>query len=51
MPVVNDVVSTCAPLILFLTFTSMATAPDTDTKIAATGLAARILFDATASEH
>ncbi|MDP9346484.1 MAG: MMPL family transporter, partial [Actinomycetota bacterium] len=31
---------TCAALILFLAFTSMASAPDTDTKIAATGLAA-----------
>jgi putative drug exporter of the RND superfamily len=38
---------TCAALILFLAFTSMASAPDTDTKIAATGLAAGILLDAT----
>ncbi|WP_259312412.1 MMPL family transporter [Capillimicrobium parvum] len=38
---------TCAALILFLAFTSMAAAPDTDTKIAATGLAAGILLDAT----
>jgi MMPL family len=37
---------TCAALILFLAFTSMASAPDTDTKIAATGLAAGILIDA-----
>ena len=38
---------TCAAIILFLAFTSMASAPDTDTKIAATGLAAGILVDAT----
>jgi RND superfamily putative drug exporter len=38
---------TCAALILFLAFSSMASAPDTDTKIAATGLAAGILLDAT----
>jgi MMPL family protein len=38
---------TCAALILFLAFASMASAPDTDTKIAATGLAAGILLDAT----
>jgi RND superfamily putative drug exporter len=38
---------TCAALILFLAFTSMAAAPDTETKIAATGLAAGILLDAT----
>jgi hypothetical protein len=38
---------TCAALILFLTFASMASAPDTETKIAATGLAAGILLDAT----
>jgi putative drug exporter of the RND superfamily len=38
---------TRAALILFLAFTSMASAPDTDTKIAATGLAAGILLDAT----
>ena len=38
---------TCAALILFLAFASMASAPDTETKIAATGLAAGILLDAT----
>jgi RND superfamily putative drug exporter len=38
---------TCAALILFLAFTSMASGPDTDTKIGATGLAAGILLDAT----
>ena len=38
---------TCAALILFLAFASMASAPDTDAKIAATGLAAGILLDAT----
>jgi RND superfamily putative drug exporter len=38
---------TSAALILFLAFTSMATAPDTDVKVFATGLAAGILLDAT----
>jgi putative drug exporter of the RND superfamily len=38
---------TCAALILFLAFTSMASAPDTDVKVLATGLAAGILLDAT----
>ncbi len=38
---------TSAALILFLAFVSMATAPDTDVKVFATGLAAGILLDAT----
>ena len=38
---------TSAALILFLAFVSMATAPDTDVKVLATGLAAGILVDAT----
>jgi RND superfamily putative drug exporter len=38
---------TSAALILFLAFTSMASAPETDVKILATGLAAGILLDAT----
>jgi RND superfamily putative drug exporter len=38
---------TCAALILFLAFPSMASAPDTDVKVLATGLAAGILLDAT----
>jgi RND superfamily putative drug exporter len=38
---------TSAALILFLTFVSLATAPDTDIKILATGLGAGILLDAT----
>ena len=36
-----------AALILFLAFTSMASAPETDVKMMATGLAAGILIDAT----
>ena len=38
---------TSAALILFLAFTSMASAPETDVKMMATGLAAGILLDAT----
>jgi RND superfamily putative drug exporter len=38
---------TSAALILFLAFTSMASGPDTDVKILATGLASGILIDAT----
>jgi RND superfamily putative drug exporter len=38
---------TSAALILFLAFTSMASGPDTDVKMLATGLAAGILIDAT----
>jgi RND superfamily putative drug exporter len=38
---------TSAALILFLAFASMASAPDTDVKVFATGLAAGILLDAT----
>jgi putative drug exporter of the RND superfamily len=38
---------TSAALILFLAFVSLATAPDTDIKILATGLGAGILLDAT----
>ena len=38
---------TSAALILFLAFTSMASGPETDVKIMATGLAAGILLDAT----
>ena len=38
---------TSAALILFLAFTSMASGPDTDVKMFATGLAAGILLDAT----
>jgi RND superfamily putative drug exporter len=38
---------TSAALILFLAFTSMASGPETDVKILATGLAAGILLDAT----
>jgi RND superfamily putative drug exporter len=38
---------TCAALILFLAFTSLASAPVTDVKVLATGLAAGILLDAT----
>jgi putative drug exporter of the RND superfamily len=38
---------TSAALILFLAFASLASAPDTQTKMMATGLAAGILFDAT----
>ncbi len=38
---------TSAAIILFLAFTSMASAPSTDVKILATGLAAGILLDAT----
>ena len=38
---------TSAALILFLAFTSMASAPETDVKMMATGLAAAILIDAT----
>src|SRR5688572_6886615 len=38
---------TSAALILFLTFTSMASGPETDVKMLATGLAAGILLDAT----
>jgi putative drug exporter of the RND superfamily len=37
---------TSAVLILFLAFVSLATAPDTDVKILATGLGAGILLDA-----
>ncbi|HLH65831.1 MAG TPA: MMPL family transporter [Solirubrobacteraceae bacterium] len=38
---------TSAALILFLAFVSMATAPNTDVKVFATGLAAGIMLDAT----
>ena len=38
---------TSAALILFLTFTSMASGPETEVKMLATGLAAGILIDAT----
>jgi putative drug exporter of the RND superfamily len=38
---------TCAALILFLSFVAMASGPDTDIKILATGLGAGILLDAT----
>jgi putative drug exporter of the RND superfamily len=38
---------TSAALILFLAFTSMASAPETDVKMLATGLAAGIILDAT----
>ncbi len=38
---------TSAALILFLSFTSMASGPETDVKMLATGLAAGILLDAT----
>jgi RND superfamily putative drug exporter len=38
---------TSAALILFLAFTSMASAPETDVKMMATGLAAGIILDAT----
>jgi putative drug exporter of the RND superfamily len=38
---------TSAALILFLAFASMASAPDTDVKVFATGLAAGIILDAT----
>jgi len=38
---------TSAALILFLAFVSMASGPETDVKIIATGLAAGILLDAT----
>jgi putative drug exporter of the RND superfamily len=38
---------TSAALILFLAFTSMASGPETDVKMMATGLAAGILIDAT----
>jgi len=38
---------TSAALILFLAFVSMASAPDTDVKVFATGLAAGIMLDAT----
>jgi RND superfamily putative drug exporter len=38
---------TSAALILFLSFTSMASGPDTSVKMMATGLAAGILIDAT----
>jgi len=38
---------TSAALILFLAFASMASGPETDVKILATGLAAGILIDAT----
>ncbi len=38
---------TSAALILFLAFVSMATAPDADVKVFATGLAAGVLLDAT----
>jgi RND superfamily putative drug exporter len=38
---------TSAALILFLTFVSMASGPQTDIKVFATGLAAGILLDAT----
>jgi putative drug exporter of the RND superfamily len=38
---------TSAALILFLAFTSMASGPETDVKMLATGLAAGIILDAT----
>jgi putative drug exporter of the RND superfamily len=38
---------TCAALILFLAFMSLASAPDTDIKVLATGLGAGIVVDAT----
>ncbi|MGH2803468.1 MAG: MMPL family transporter, partial [Thermoleophilaceae bacterium] len=38
---------TSAALILFLSFVSMASGPETDVKMMATGLAAGILLDAT----
>jgi RND superfamily putative drug exporter len=38
---------TCAALILFLAFMSLASAPDTDVKVLATGLGAGIVIDAT----
>ena len=38
---------TCAALILFLAFMSLASAPDTDVKVLATGLGAGIVLDAT----
>jgi RND superfamily putative drug exporter len=38
---------TSAALILFLAFVSMASGPETDVKVMATGLAAGILLDAT----
>ena len=38
---------TSAALILFLAFVSMASGPDTDVKVFATGLAAGIMLDAT----
>jgi RND superfamily putative drug exporter len=38
---------TSAALILFLAFSSLASAPDTDIKVLATGLGAGILLDAT----
>src|SRR5581483_5165163 len=38
---------TSAALILFLAFASLASAPDTDIKVFATGLGAGILIDAT----
>ena len=38
---------TCAALILFLAFVAMASAPETELKIMATGLAAGIIIDAT----
>ena len=38
---------TCAALILFLAFMSLASAPDTDIKVIATGLGAGIVLDAT----
>jgi RND superfamily putative drug exporter len=38
---------TSAALILFLAFTSMASGPETDVRMMATGLAAGILLDAT----
>ena len=38
---------TCAALFLFLAFASLASAPDTDIKVLATGLGAGILLDAT----
>jgi RND superfamily putative drug exporter len=38
---------TCAALILFLAFASLASAPTTEIKVLATGLAAGIILDAT----
>ena len=38
---------TSATLILFLAFASLASAPDTDIKVLATGLGAGLLLDAT----